>query len=227
MDTIQVQNERRRYYRLEPSSEAKPRVVLEINGKEYEVEVINISPGGLLGYVTDPFAPLGVDQMVSKIVIRRPERTPLLYSGRVLRLQHEPEKNRRFCAIEFLQFEEKVLHKGARPIRPFTPGDGDREFLHRLKTFPQLQPGLALEKEFEIRESLFRAFEKEAVALPLEERWYFYEVLEEMKHREPDWPEGLKREFLRLCRGEIRSEFVSREAEVRKRKSLLRRFWPF
>ena len=36
----------------------------------------------------------------------------------------------------------------------------------------------------------------------------FHEVVDEMKLREPDYPEGLKVEFLRLCKGKEREQTV-------------------
>ena len=219
--------ERRRYFRLEPSQEGKPQAVLELGNRDYEVEIVNLSPGGLLCYVHDPLIPLDVDQYIPKVIIRHRDRPPLVYAGHVLRLQHDPQKNQRFCAIEFVQFEGKRLQRGSRPVRPFKSTDRDREFLDRLKRYPALAPGLPLEKEFEIREGVFREFVKESLALPLEERWYFYEVIEEMKRREPDWPRGLEAEFLRLCRGEVRSEFVAGNKMKPRFRSWLRKIWPF
>ncbi len=66
--------------------------------------------------------------------------------------------------------------------------DSDSVFLKRI----QAAKGLDLKL-------LYDVFEDIAHPLSLEDRFYFYELLEEMKKYEPHYPEKLKREFLNFC----------------------------
>lgn len=66
--------------------------------------------------------------------------------------------------------------------------DSDSVFLKRIQTVKGLDLKL-----------LYDVFEDIAHPLSLEDRFYFYELLEEMKKYEPHYPEKLKREFLNFC----------------------------
>jgi|Deesub1362B_J571_1020462.scaffolds.fasta_scaffold03834_2 hypothetical protein len=200
--------DRRRYYRIHRDVGPRPQAEVVVAKKKHALEVVNFSPGGLLCYLPETDIHLAKDQIVPEIWIRLPEKEPVLYAGRVLRLEWDKKTGKRFCAIEFIQYGSgKILRKGKKPLRPFRALERDRDFLDRLRKAPPIsledEPSVQMEK----LKVLYRLFQREAERLPIEERWYFYEVLEEMKRKEPHYPEGLKREFLRLCRAEDRSEF--------------------
>ena len=81
----------------------------------------------------------------------------------------------------------------------------------------------SLEEELSLRKAVYDDFMAESKKLALEERWFFYEIIDEMKRFEPNYPEGLKTEFLRLCRGDDRTEFVPVTKETKGFMSFFKR----
>ena len=201
-------DENRRYYRLQPKEE-DPRAFLEIGRLKVDLTVVNLSPGGLLCYISAKETSVFNGLFVPKITVQMPKKKPIIYSGIVIRAEVVKESESKFCAIEFVRFQKKVLSKGSKPVNEIAPSrDADRFFIHRLESIKFLDGPHSFKEETHEKEMLYNAFEDIADRLPIEERWFFLEILDDMKSREPNYPEGLKLEFLRFCCGEDRSEFV-------------------
>lgn len=199
----------RRYYRLQPKEEQEPQAFLEFDDHKVDLTVVNLSPGGLLCYISAKETDVHKDLFIPKITIQAPNKKPVEYSGRVLRVEEVKESESKFCAIEYVRFQKKVLSKGSKPISDVTPvQDSDRFFIHRLESIKFIDGPHSIKEEIHEKEMLYNAFEDITNRLPIEERWFFIEVLDLMKSREPNYPEDLKLEFLRFCRGEDRSEFT-------------------
>ena len=204
--------EKRRYYRVQPREVTEPRADMEIDGREIDLTVVNISPGGILCYVSKDETGVEKGGFIDTLTVRMPEKKPVTYSGQIVRTQTTPDSPAKFCAIEFVQFGEKVLEKGSKPIKSVPPTDDtDRYYLHRLESIKFPSEARTIHAEIRINQMLYDAFSDIALRLAIEERWFFYEVLDSMKAQQPDYPDQLKMEFFRLCRAEDRSEFVKRK----------------
>ena len=217
------QEERRRYYRLQPAVEPEPQATFELNGTAFEVKVVNLSPGGLLCYVNGKSAGCTADTLIPKIVIKVPDKKPVIYSGKIVRMMPTAESGKRFCAVEFIQFEKRILQRGSKPCEEFTPENSDDNFILRLGSYKSFLKASSLEVELSLRKAVYDDFMVESQKLAIEERWFFYEIIDEMKRFEPKYPEGLKTEFLRLCRGEDRTEFVPVTKDTKGFMNFLRR----
>lgn len=57
-----------------------------------------------------------------------------------------------------------------------------------------------VEKEVEIRRQAYNSFDDITDHLTIEEKWWFFEMLDEMKRHEPNYPENLKQAFFQLYR---------------------------
>ena len=214
MDNIQpsppTSQEYRRYYRLQPKEEKEPKGHLEFNGRKVDLTVVNLSPGGLLCYINADETSVKKESFIAKIIIQKPNKKPVIYSGRVLRADILEESKSKFCAIEFVRYQNKVLTKGSKPLLPVAPAnDVDRYYLHRFESIKFLDGPHSVKEEIQETEMLYNAFEDIAKRLPIEERWFFFEILDIMKSHQPEYPDALKMEFFRFCRGEDRSEFMS------------------
>ncbi len=212
--------DRRRYYRLQPAPEAEPQVTFEFEKQTLEVRLVNISPGGLLCYVDETVRVMMAEMLIPKITIVLPHKKPVTYSGKVVRVQATSETGKQFCAVEFIRFDKKILHKGSKPLHQAVAEIDNQIFLQRLSTL-QHSPAASIVDELTQTISIYDAFAVEAKRLPLEERWYFYEILDEMTRHQPEYPPALAQEFCRLCRGEDRSEFVL----TAKSQHRWQRFW--
>ncbi len=212
MDNIQSSppssQEYRRYYRLQPNEEKEPKGYLEHNGRKVDLTVVNLSPGGILCYINADENSIKKESYIPKITIQKPNQKPITYSGRVLRADVLEESKSKFCAIEFVRYQKKVLTKGSKQLKEVTPvSDVDRYYLHRFESIKFLDGPHSVKEEIQEREMLYNAFEDIAQRLPIEERWFFFEILDTMKSHQLDYPDALKMEFFRFCRGEDRSEF--------------------
>ncbi len=201
MVTNSLDEERRSYYRLQPAVEPEPQATFEVDGKIFDVKVVNLSPGGLLCYVNEKLTSITTDTFIPKIVIKVADKKPVIYAGIIVRVQPTTEAQKKFCGIKFVKFGEKVLQKKNIPAKSFIMDADDEMFLQRLSSCKSYLRVSSIDEEIKMRKMIYDKFQQESENLPIDERWYFHEVVDEMKLREPDYPEGLKVEFLRLCKG--------------------------
>lgn len=222
--------ERRRYYRLTPSTPEGPQADFYfLHGKHCQAEVVNLSPGGLLCYLETGLEHLGVGVIIPRIDIRIPHKPVVTYAGEVLRIQHAAQGKVCFCAIQFIKYGGLKDYSKASSVKmPRKQREiSDAIFLNRLQEAENYTRLDDIEKEIIVRNRVYQSFNDVAEALPLEERWFFYEILDEMKRWEPDYPEGMKREFLRLCRAEIRRPVNRKRKLAQWLKSILALFGYF
>ncbi|HDL18011.1 MAG TPA: hypothetical protein ENH29_03055, partial [Bacteroidetes bacterium] len=74
METISLNEEKRRYHRLQPTVEPEPRATFEVDERKIEVKVVNLSPGGLLCYVNNKDNCCKSETYIPKIIIKVPEK---------------------------------------------------------------------------------------------------------------------------------------------------------
>lgn len=202
--------ERRKYQRYYPDRKNQPQVHFMLNGGDkFSVDVVNISQGGLLGYTFNHNFFYGDNhRKIKDVEIVFPGRLPFHCSGIITRVQPSREKQKCFCAIQFDEngYDENhsLLHIGEKIELSLRPADEvvipDRIFLDRVINGQSLLNIKDPQLVSEIRKSIYDSFDDITANLSLEEKWCFFEMVDEMKRLEPDYPEGLKQAFLNLCR---------------------------
>ncbi len=227
METNSPEKEKRQYYRLQPVVEPEPQASFEIDGKTFDVKVVNLSPGGLLCYVDEKSTSFSPDILIPKIVVKIADKETVTYAGKIVRVQPTSGSQKKFCGVEFIKFGERVLDKDKGPPKPFNINTGDESFVERLESCKTFLKVSSIEEEIKTRKMIYDNFQTESERLPLDERWYFYEIIDEMKLREPNYSDGLKQEFLRLCRGEERKQAVATKKITKSIKSFFKKILPF
>ncbi len=197
--------DRREFPRLYPNSKNQPRVTFTFKGNiKVAINTLNISKGGLMGYTSSIEHFLGIeDQNIKQIEIVFPKKGPFRCPGRILRLQPVLNENRCYCAVEFIleevETDEDEPHeevKASDDVVEFVP---DSVYLDRVKALAKYNDLEDVDHEANLRDRAYHEFADIANHLTTEEQWLFFELLDEMKTREPNYPEELKRAFLKLC----------------------------
>jgi hypothetical protein len=210
MEQTKKMVERRRHQRYHPDRKNQPKVSFSFNShNKLSIEVVNISQGGLLGYTSriEQFNRINYKN-IEEIEIIFPGKLPFCCSGKLLRVQPTREEHKCFCALQFdeigldknqNQFDvgEKI-EQALRPIEEIVIPD--QIFINRLKKAENYIKIKDAKLESEVRKSVYDSFDDITSKLSLEEKWWFFEMMDEMKRYEPDYPDGLKRAFINLCR---------------------------
>lgn len=206
--------ERRAYPRYSPDRKSQPIVNFIFSEEErIAVEVLNISKGGLFGYTS------GAKQFIrfghprtNLIEISFPEKSSFRCKGRLLRVQATREQNKCFCAIKLdrigIDANQSQVDVGSEIERAHRPRKKvlvhEEKFIDRLKSaenYLHIPDGTLSAM---VRRIVYDSFDDVAAKLTIEEKRLFYEILDEMKRFEPDYPENLRKAFLSLCRTGIR-----------------------
>lgn len=202
--------ERRKHQRYYPDRKNYPKVNLVANGHEKtSIDVVNISQGGMLGYAAKNDYMTGDNHTrIKEIEIIFPGKLPFYCSGNLLRVHPTSGSLKCFCAIQFdqigsdknknqLNIGERIEHS-LRPIEEVVIPD--EIFINRLEKFDNYMKINNPKLESEIRKSVYDSFDDITTNLSLEEKWWFFEMVDELKHREPEYPAALKEAFINLCR---------------------------
>jgi hypothetical protein len=202
--------ERRRHPRYSPDRKNYPKVNFTVNGDEkVSIDVVNISQGGMLGYTTkNDFMTGNNHTRIKEIEIIFPGKLPFYCSGKLLRVHPTCGLLNCFCAIQFdeigfdknkrqLRIGERIEHS-LRPIEEIVIPD--EIFINRLGKFDNYMKINNPKLESEIRKSVYNSFDDITSNLSLEEKWWFFEMVDELKRREPEYPTDLKEAFINLCR---------------------------
>lgn len=202
--------ERRKHQRYYPDRNNQPQVHFMLNGSDkFSVDVVNISQGGLLGYTFNHKFFYGNNhRKIKDVEIVFPGKLPFHCSGKITRVQPSREKQKCFCAIQFdengYDQNNKLLHIGEKIERSLHPMEEvvmpDQLFMARLEKAENYMKVKDSILGQEARKRVYDSFDDITCQLALEEKWWFYEIMDEAKRCEPDYPEGLKRAFINLCR---------------------------
>lgn len=203
-------SERRRHPRYCPDRKNYPKVNFAVNGDEkVTIDVVNISQGGMLGYTTkNDFTTGNNHTRIKEIEIIFPGKLPFYCSGNLLRVHPTSGEHKCFCAIQFDEIgfdrNKEQLRIGERIERSLRPIEEvvipDETFITRLEKFDNYMKINNPKLESEIRKSVYDSFDDITSNLSLEEKWCFFEMVDEFKRREPDYPTALKEAFINLCR---------------------------
>jgi hypothetical protein len=202
--------EKRRHPRYYPDRKNTPKVSFSMNGNEkVSVDVINISQGGMLGYTAhNDYTTDNNHKKIREIEIIFPGKLPFYCSGNLLRIHPTRESVKCFCAIQFdevgfddnknqLSIGERIEHS-LQPIEEVIVPDG--LFITRLQQFENYMKVKNPQLASEIRRSVYDSFDDITSDLSFEEKWWFFEMVDELKRHEPDYPDSLKEAFINLCR---------------------------
>jgi len=200
--------ERRKEIRHYPGIKNQPIVNFSLNsGTKIPVDTLNISQGGLMGYTSGIEHFSGKEDLnIQLIEIIFPNKEPFCCFGRILRLQHIITENRCYCAVQFNN-GESVINKTTRDSsvrqgiqnEPKKRGIPDWKLLQRVSNLENYRQIEDCDKEIKTRRTAYNTFDDITEKLTIEERWWFYEILDEMKLVEPEYPDRLKKAFLNLC----------------------------
>ncbi len=202
--------ERRRHPRYYPDRQSTPKVNLALNGSDkFSVDVINISRGGFLGSTIDyELTNNHHHQRIREIEIAFPGRSPFYCSGKLLRVSPSRMSLKCFCAVQFepVGFDSnhnpldvgEQIESSLRPTKIVVIPDQlliDR--LKQVENYTQISnPTLASQ----VRQRVYDSFDDILSYLSLEEKWYFLQMIDELKRHEPNYPEDLKNAFIKMCR---------------------------
>lgn len=202
--------ERREHPRYYPDRKNQPKVNFIFSGDDrIAVEVLNISKGGLYGYTSgaNQFIRFGLPR-INMIEISFPEKAPFRCSGKLLRVQPTREQNKCFCAIALdrLGIDEKKLQINVASEIELAHRPRKKILVHEQKFIERLKKAENYlhinDRAFSViaRRKAYDSFDDVTAKLTLEEKWWFYEIMDEMKRNEPEYPDSLKNAFLNLCR---------------------------
>ena len=200
--------ERRKEIRFYQDGKNQPVVNFTLHGgTKISIDTLNISKSGLMGYTPCIECILGMkDQNIQLIEIIFPNKEPFCCSGRILQLQPIINENRCYCAVKFNN-GESVINKTTRngSLQQDTQNESKKSRIPDWKLFQRvsnLENYCQMEdydKEIKTRRMAYNTFDDITEKLTIEERWWFYEILDEMKRVEPEYPDKLKKAFLNLC----------------------------
>ncbi len=210
MESTSSWTERRRHPRYYPDRQSTPKVNLAFNGNDrFSVDVINISRGGFLGYTIDhDLTNNHHPQRIREIEIAFPGRSPFYCSGKLLRVSPSRVAMKSFCAVELdpLGFDHhrNQLDVGDQIEASLRPSKviviPDQMLIDRLQQYPNYMKLSDPTLVDAVRKTVYDAFDDITNYLSLEEKWYFLQMIDELKRHEPDYPDDLKIAFVRMCR---------------------------
>lgn len=224
MEPQRILIERRRYPRYYPDRKNPLTVSFIFNdGEKRPVDIVNISCGGLFAH-TQLLNQVGAlpQQRVPAIEFSFPNRETFRCSGTILRVQPTRDPNKCFCAIQFDQFghdERKnciVVAQHIEALQKPIPKViiQEHQLLRRLQRSENYFKINDSQLQTSIRRAVYDSFDDVTVYLSLEEKYWFFEIIDEMKRQEPNYSDSLKRAFVNLCRTGIEQTIKYRQQKV-------------
>ena len=200
--------ERRKHPRYYPDEENQPQVSFIFDdGEKISVEVVNISRSGIFGSTTSIEHFIDADnQKINIIEIFPPNNKPFRCAGKLLRVHPLSEDNKCFIAVEFCKIgeEESLPLENNENLELKSPEKkelmSDDELLSRVEQAENYMKIMDTEQASKIRKIVYDSFNDITYNLSLEDKWTFFELLDEMQSRQPNYPEELKQDFIKLCR---------------------------
>lgn len=171
--------------------------------------VLNVSAGGLFCRLSENSPIPTVRDSINRVLLFRDGREPVNLSGTVRRLEYRAGDMS--CAIEFAnQQTARLDSKTNRPLHSAQPQTNEQirqpatrisvdNFIGRLYTAPALRtPQGRSRAEWQLL--VTSSFHDLLGHMKENEHWWFVHVLELLKEAEPDYPDALLAEYMRLCR---------------------------
>ncbi len=221
-DFTKSQKERRRYYRLQPSMPEK--ILAEIfflGDKHCTTQVVNLSPGGILVYTSQCAEKFHKGDILPRVDLQIPRKAPVTYAGEIIRLEPTGDPTAIYCAIKFEKYGGMTGIKVPSKKTAINLIHEEAIFLTRLRQAENYTRQESVRDEIRMRTHVYESFRDIAEKLRMEERWFFFELLDELKRQEPAYSQGALKEYLRLCKGEER---ISQKTSDNKVKAFLKNF---
>jgi len=216
-DFPRLQKERRRYYRLRPSMPEK--ILAEIfflGNKHCTTQVANLSPGGVLVYTTSCAEKFHKGDILPRVDLQFPHKSSVTYAGEIIRLEPTGDPRAIYCAIKFEKYGgmtgTKIPSKKAAKINTVRE---EAFFLTRLRQAENYTRQESIQDEIRMRTHVYESFRDISENLRMEERWFFFELLDELKRQEPAYSQGLLKEYLRFCKGEERPPQLTSDNKIK------------
>jgi hypothetical protein len=197
--------ERREHPRYFPDRDNLPEVrfIFE-DGEKIAVEIVNISRGGLFGSTSSIEQFLEIDNhKIKTIEIIPRDKDPFRCAGKLLRLHPMREDDKCFCAVEFCKVdkEEQVAEKSdvfQNKSAKEPDHQIENEMITRVRNAENYLFISNKNQATKVRMAVYDSFCDITKNLSLEDKWWFYELLDEMKNRESNLPDELKQDFMKL-----------------------------
>ncbi|MDQ7054714.1 MAG: PilZ domain-containing protein [candidate division KSB1 bacterium] len=193
--------DRRRNYRIDvPDSDIPVRGELQlVDGTVIPVEVINYSVSGLFCYGPRDL-PLQENDVLDRIRLLFRRKPTVEFSGEVVRIQKNADNV--FCGIRFFDRSRKPAAAPA-PQKTRKPGEITDEmksrWIDKIHSVPNYFRVSNIDEQMKAERIAYSAFEDLTENFTVEERWWFYEMLDELKRKEPFYPPRLLHEFILVC----------------------------
>ena len=193
-----AQVERREHYRIH-LNELDPRLSVSItpaSGMAQEVKLINYSLGGVLFYA-HPSLEIKKGDSVPAIAFKFPNKPAVEFSGKFARV--EKSRDKLFCAVSFdekQQLQPQLEHQMDSGLF-LSPAKA--RWIEIIKAIPNYTRDSTVDLYHEALRTGYEKFNRLVKDFKLEEKWWFFEQLDELKRREPDYPTELLDEFIRMC----------------------------
>ena len=217
------QQERRRYYRLRPSMPGK--ILAEIfflGNKHCSAQVVNLSPGGILVYATECTEKFHKGDILPRVDLEFPRKPSVTYAGEIIRLEPTGDPLAIYCAIKFEKYGGMTGVKipSKKGIKIDTIHE-EAVFMTRLRQAENYTHEKSVRDEIRLRTHVYESFRDITENLRMEERWFFFELLDELKRQEPAYSQAILKEYLRLCKGKERASEPSSSNKI---KAFLKNF---
>lgn len=174
-----------------------------------QAQVLNVSAGGVLCRLPETGPIPSIHDPINPLLLFRDGREPINFIGTVRRLEYRAGDMS--CAIEFSEAQpphtERETHRKERKTSTatseragFLAGRISAEnFIGRLYTASAFRNSQALSWG-DWQKQMETSFRDILATLPKTERWWFLHVIEVLKESEPDYPDTLLGEYIRLCK---------------------------
>jgi len=217
--------ERRQHPRFYPDEQNLPEVrFIFDDGEKVSIDIVNISRGGLLGSTSSIEQFLEIDHHKIKVIeIMAQNKDPFRCAGKLLRLHPLREDNKCFCAVEFCKTGEEEPasepEKKSETLPQKPAKESNYQFdIEIFKRVAKAENYLQIpnnDQATKIRKAVYDSFTDITENLPLEDRWWFFELLDEIKKREPNIPDELKQDFVNICKIGLKSGFSADRKKVK------------
>jgi len=105
-----------------------------------------------------------------------------------------PDNDIEMAPLEIAEEEAGMIYKKQKNSIP------DWKIMIRVQQIENYAYIDDAEKEIEARRQAYNSFDDITQYLTIEEKWWFFEMLDEMKRHEPNYPQNLKEAFVELYR---------------------------
>jgi len=217
--------EHSRYPQQTTEEHKTPYVILEfVEGVTIKVKIDEIRKDGFLGSTPHIENIIGMDSIdIKQMEIHKLNEKPVIAKGSIESLWPEHRKNIWCLRVAFDKnlngpdsgkktspenvngpiniIPEKPYKVTNNPERKKEPKTyTDKDLLDLISSFEKYVDLKDPEKEAKLRIKALKKYKNVINGLSLDERWDFYELLEYMKEKEPDYPEEAVKNYIKLCR---------------------------